>query len=147
LHKEINKFLVNLNTLKLKDKYAITVGVCYKTINCLWRISNLSKDIAFTIKQHENDEKYFDDNNVEINLIFELVEKILTEAYELFEDNEYSEKKIKDIEDLNEKIANLTQTNKELLKSDFAYIRILNNLKRIGNHAVCIAKALEYKKD
>jgi len=149
LNKEINKYLVNLNTLKLKDKYAITVGICYKTINCLKQITYLSKDVFFTIKQYKTDEKHLDGDIVEIGPIFSLVEKILGETYELFKDNEYgeNEKRISNIEDLNNEIANLTQTNKDLLRANFHYIRILNNLRRISTHAVCITKALEHKKD
>jgi len=149
LNKEINKYLINLNTLKLKDQHVITVGICYKTIKALNRIENLSKDIAITIKQYKTDEKYFDEGIVEIEPIIRLVEKILGGTYELFEDNEYGEnkKRISNIEDLNNKIANLTQTDKDLLRANFYYIRILNNLRRISTHAVCIAKALEYKED
>jgi len=164
LNKEINKFLVSLNTLKLEDKYAINVGICYKTTNYLSRIENLSKDIAIAIKEYKKykkyneykeykenrkDEKYFDEGMAEIEPVIRLVEKILTEAYELFSDGEYEncEKRISEIEDLSEKIANLTQTNKDVLRAEFAYIRILNNLKRISSHVVCITKALEHRKD
>ena len=149
LNKEINKFLVSLNTLKLKDKYVMTIGICYKTITYLERIENLSKDLAIVIKEYKKDEKDFDENISEIESIIGLVEKILSEAYELFEDNEYgeNEKRINEIEDLDKKIANLTQTNKELLKSEFDYIRILNNLGRISSNVMCIVNALEHRKN
>ena len=149
LHKEINKFLISLNTLKLKDKYVITIGICYKTINYLVQIENLSKDIALAIKEYKDNEKYLDKGMIEIESLSRLVEKILTETHELFIDNEYSEnkKRINEIKDLNNEISSLTRTNKELLKSEFDYIRILNNLKRINSHVLCISQALEHRKD
>jgi phosphate:Na+ symporter len=149
LHKEINKFLISLNTLKLKDKYVITIGICYKTINYLVQIENLSKDIALAIKEYKDNEKYLDKCMIEIESLSRLVEKILTETHELFIDNEYSEnkKRINEIKDLNNEISSLTRTNKELLKSEFDYIRILNNLKRINSHVLCISQALEHRKD
>ena len=149
LNKEINKFLVNLNTLKLKDKYIMTIGICYKTINYLERIESLSKDLTIAIKEYKKDEKSFYDNISEIELIIGLVEEMLTKTCKLFEDNEYDEdeKRMSEIKELNTKITNLTETNKELLKSEFDYIRILNNLGRISSNLICIVNALEHRKD
>jgi len=151
LNREINKYLLNLNTLKLEDRYVITVSICYKTINCLKRIQDLSKELVFSIKQYKNDEKYLGGAIVEIELIIDLVEKIIVKTYELFENNEYNnencKKRINEIYNLNNKISNLTQTNKELLISGITYTEIFSNLRRISGHAACITKALEYRKD
>ena len=149
LHKEINKFLISLNTLKLDDKHVITVGICYKTINYLGQVENLSKDIILAIKEYKKDKEYFDEGMVKIEPIITLVEKILDKTHELFIDPYYDEnqKRISMVEDLNKKITSLTQTNKELLRAEFDYIRILNNLKRISSYAMCISKAVEYSND
>ena len=151
LNKEINKFLLDLNTLKLEDNYVITVSICYKTINYLKRIQDLSKELFFSIKQYKNDEKYLDDDIVKIEQIITLVEKILTDTYELFENDEYdgddNKNRIKEIQDLEDKISDLTKTNKKLLIGGITYTRIFNNLGRISTNAACIAKALKYRKD
>jgi phosphate:Na+ symporter len=150
LHREINKYLLSFNTLKLEDNYVITVSICYKINNCLKRIQDLSKDLVFSIKQYKNDEKHVS-GIAEIEPIIGLVEKIMVKTYELFENNqldrEQNKKRINEIHVLNKEISNLTQTNKELLIGGITYTRIFYNLERISARAVCIAKALEHRKD
>lgn len=151
LFKEINKALVNVNTVKLKDEYAITVGICYKIINYLLQIEGYSKDIAYIMKRYEKIKKSSLEGEVAIHLVMEaiipLIDRMLLQTYNFFGDKEYREGKqlLQDIEKLDQEILNLTQTNRDLLRADFEDIRILNNLRRVGTDLVSIATVLEYK--
>jgi phosphate:Na+ symporter len=150
LNKEIKKYLLNFDTVKLEDKYVILVSICYKTNSCLKRIQDLSKQLIFSIEQYKNPEKYLGDT-AEIERLIAMVETILEKTFELFENNEYDGEdcleKIKEICNLNKEISDLTKTNKELLKGGIAYTKIFNNLRIISANASCIAKALKYRKD
>ena len=147
LNKEINKYLSNLDTVKLEDKYVITISICYKTSNYLKQIQDLSYELILSLKQFKSDEKHIDDFK-EIERIIAMVGKTLEKTYELFENDWEDEKKrIKEISNLNKEISDLTQTNKKLLKGGIAYTKIFNNLGLISSHATCIAKALEFRKD
>lgn len=152
LIKEINKALTNINTVKLKDEYAITVGICYKITHYLLQIEEHSKDTSLTMQRYER-ERYENTSETElaIHLVMEainpLIDRMLTQAYNFFKDKKYREDKklLQDIEKLNQEILNLTQTNRDLLRADFEDIRILNNLREISAAVVSIAAVLEYK--
>lgn len=57
LVQEVNRALVNLNTVELKDKYAISVGRAYKTINYLAQIEAYTKDIVLTLNVYDYSEE------------------------------------------------------------------------------------------
>lgn len=57
LVKEVNRALVNLNTVELKDKYAISVGRAYKIINYLAQIEAYTKDIVLTLNVYDYSEE------------------------------------------------------------------------------------------
>lgn len=57
LVQEINRALVNLNTVELKDKYAISVGRAYKIINYLAQIEAYTKDIVLTLNVYDYSEE------------------------------------------------------------------------------------------
>lgn len=153
--KEINRTLTNINTVKLKEEFAITVGICYKVINYLRQIEEQSKDIALTLQRYEQPEIINDSEREEVELaihlvmeaIVPLVDRMLLQIYEFLKEKLYQEDKklVQDIERLDQEILNLTQINRDLLRADFEDIRIFNSLRRISADAVSIAVTLEYK--
>lgn len=155
LVKEINRTLTNINTVKLKEEFAITVGICYKVINYLRQIEEQSKDIALTLQRYEQPEIINDSEREEVELaihlvmeaIVPLVDRMLLQIYEFLKEKLYQEDKklVQDIERLDQEILNLTQINRDLLRADFEDIRIFNSLRRISADAVSIAVTLEYK--
>ena len=151
MNKEIKKYLMNLDTLKLEDKYVITISICYKTICYLKRIHYLSKELIFSFKQLHYGEKNIEENLLEIEGLIAKVEKILEKTFELFESDDWEDedekKRINEISNLNKEISELTKTNKEMLKGGLVYTKIFNNLGIISSHATSIAKALEFRKD
>ncbi|WP_271327893.1 MULTISPECIES: Na/Pi cotransporter family protein [Lactococcus] len=156
LVKEINRTLTNVNTVKLKEEFAITVGICYKVINYLRQIEEQAKDIALSLQRYEQPETIDDSGREEgelaIHLVMEaivpLVDRMLLQIYEFLKEKLYQEDKklVQDIERLDQEILNLTQINRDLLRADFEDIRIFNSLRRISADAVSIAVTLEHKR-
>ena len=153
LIKEINRALVNLNTVELKDKYAISVGMAYKIINYLSQIESYIKDIALTLKRYDYSEEEVDKekNELAIKLVMESIvpqiERMLDQVFTFFKDKKYQEEKciLQEVKRLEQDIINLTQINRDLLRSDFNDIRILNNLRKISTDIIHIAEVLDYK--
>ena len=153
LVREINRTLVNLNTVDLKDSYAISVGRAYKIINYLAQIEACTKDIALTLKDYDYSEEEVDKekNELAIKLVMEaivpLIERMLNRVFMFFKDKKYQEEEtiLYEIEKLEREIFNLTQVNRDLLRADFEDIRILNNLRKVSTDILHIVEVLDYK--
>lgn len=153
LVQEINRTLVNLNTVDLKDSYAISVGRAYKIINYLAQIEACTKDIALTLKDYDYSEEEVDKekNELAIKMVMEaivpLIERMLNRVFMFFKDKKYQEEEtiLYEIEKLEREIFNLTQVNRDLLRADFEDIRILNNLRKVSTDILHIAEVLDYK--
>lgn len=153
LVQEVNRALVNLNTVELKDKYAISVGRAYKTINYLAQIEAYTKDIVLTLNVYDYSEEEEDKekNELAIKLVMEsivpLIERMLDQVFTFLKDKQHQEEEtiLDEIKKLEREILNLTQVNRDLLRSDFEDIRILNNLRKISTDILHIAEVLNYK--
>ncbi len=153
LVQEINRALVNLNTVELKDKYAIPVGRAYKIINYLAQIEAYTKEIVLTLDGYDYSEEEVDKekNELAIQLVMEsivpLIERMLDQVFIFFKDKKYEEEKrlLHEVKKLEREIFNLTQVNRDLLRADFEDIRILNNLRKISTDIIHIAEVLNYK--
>lgn len=153
LVQEINRALVNLNTVELKDKYAISVGRAYKIINYLAQIEAYTKEIVLTLDGYDYSEEEVDKekNELAIQLVMEsivpLIERMLDQVFIFFKDKKYEEEKrlLHEVKKLEREIFNLTQVNRDLLRADFEDIRILNNLRKISTDIIHIAEVLNYK--
>jgi len=151
LHKEIRKYLENLDTLELDDAEATTVSICYKTINYLRRIQVLSREIATAIAQCHEEENCDAEGFVAMKPIIKRVRKILVNTHILFKDNQIDHKesteKIAEIVALHEKVSEMTQPDPEVLAGGIAYTKVLSNLGRISSNATYIAKSLEFREE
>nr|WP_242526940.1 MULTISPECIES: hypothetical protein [Lactococcus] len=153
LVQEVNRALVNLNTVELKDKYAIFVGRAYKIINYLAQIEAYTKDIVLTLNVYDYSEEEEDKekNELAIKLVMEsivpLIERMLDQVFTFLKDKQHQEEEtiLDEIKKLEREILNLTQVNRDLLRSDFEDIRILNNLRKISTDILHIAEVLNYK--
>lgn len=153
LVQEVNRALVNLNTVELKDKYAISVGRAYKIINYLAQIEAYTKDIVLTLNVYDYSEEEEDKekNELAIKLVMEsivpLIERMLDQVFTFLKDKQHQEEEtiLDEIKKLEREILNLTQVNRDLLRSDFEDIRILNNLRKISTDILHIAEVLNYK--
>lgn len=153
LVQEINRALVTLNTVELKDKYAISVGRAYKIINYLAQIEAYTKDIVLTLNVYDYSEEEEDKekNELAIKLVMEsivpLIERMLDQVFTFLKDKQHQEEEtiLDEIKKLEREILNLTQVNRDLLRSDFEDIRILNNLRKISTDILHIAEVLNYK--
>ena len=153
LVQEVNRALVNLNTVELKYKYAISVGRAYKTINYLAQIEAYTKDIVLTLNVYDYSEEEEDKekNELAIKLVMEsivpLIERMLDQVFTFLKDKQHQEEEtiLDEIKKLEREILNLTQVNRDLLRSDFEDIRILNNLRKISTDILHIAEVLNYK--
>jgi len=144
LEKEINKFLVHLNTVELSQSDIEAMGASYRIIGHLERIGDYSKDIAYAIEQYASSPQYSEDTVKKISSVSKKTEGILNKTFDLFNDDEYDEKQSAKIYTLKEEIAQLTEKNKFLV--DISVMRIINNLRRISSNASNIAVALNYRK-
>nr|WP_270317274.1 hypothetical protein [Lactococcus petauri] len=72
---------------------------------------------------------------------------MLDQAFKFLKDKQYQEEEtiLDEIKKLEREILNLTQVNRDLLRSDFEDIRILNNLRKISTDILHIAEVLNYK--
>ncbi len=79
--------------------------------------------------------------------IVPLIERMLDQAFKFLKDKQYQEEEtiLDEIKKLEREILNLTQVNRDLLRSDFEDIRILNNLRKISTDILHIAEVLNYK--
>ena len=151
LHKEIKKYLETLDTIELDDSEAMTVSICYKTINYLKRIQVLSREMAFAIQQCREEEHCDAEGLLAMKPIIKKVRKILVKTHILFKDNQFDDKesaeRIREIVELHEKVHEMTQPDPEVLAGGIAYTKVLSNLGRISSNAAYIAKSLEFRSE
>ena len=145
LHKEINKFLIHLNTVELKQSNIEAMGASYRVIGHLERIGDYSKDITFAIDQYAGSPQYSETTVKEIGSLSRKIEGLLNKTFDLFGSDEYDEEQVAAIQELKEEIAISTERNRFLV--DISVVRITNNLRRISSNTSNIAVALNYRKN
>jgi len=143
LHKEINKFLVHLNTVELSQGDIEAIAGSYRIIGHLERIGDYSKDIVFAIDQYMESPQYSEKTMKKIGELSRRIEGLLNKTFDLFNDDEYNAARIATIQTLKEEISESTEKNRFLV--DIGAVRIVNNLRRINSNAANIALALTYR--
>ncbi|MCL2807964.1 MAG: Na/Pi cotransporter family protein [Coriobacteriia bacterium] len=144
LDKEINKFLVHLNTIPLKQAHVEELGAYYRITGHLERIGDYSEDTAFAIAQYINDKRYSENSMKEVCRLTKKVEKLLNKSFDLYNSEVFDEEKLDDMKSYKKDIFALTKDNRFL--AEISLMRIIYNLSRISDHAVLIAVALGYRK-
>ena len=137
LNKEINKFLMNLNTLKLEDKEIQTVMNYYKNVASLERISRLSKELSKAIKAYKKDPHYSEKDMKNIQDLIKSIQIILEKSFETFKVGQVDQNKIDIIKGDVQRIKKSIDDKKMM---SINVVRITSNLNRVANHALNIAK-------
>jgi len=144
LNREINKFLVSLNTMTLNPYEIETINSCYKTIASLERMGDLSKDTAYAINQHLKDRHFSEEAILRMEILAKKVEESLTSAFELFKNDYHDEKVVDEIKAKTREIKKLIEAKGVI--QGISLVRISSNLNRLSHHALIIAKNQRYKK-
>ena len=143
LNREINKFLVNFNTMKLDPHEIESINSCYKTIGSLERMGDLSKDIAYAIQHYLKDQQFSVKSIQKVEALAKKVEESLSISFELFKAETHDEEKVKEIREINKEVKKLIEA-KGIIKG-INLVRLTSNLNRVNNHALNIAKIQRYK--
>jgi len=143
LNKEINAFLVNLNTIKLDIQELERLNHYYKTLASLERISELSKGINTANSEYLKSHHYSEASIEKIAVLSKKVEESLLLAFKLFKAEEYDIKVVKQIQKANDEIKKQIEA-KGVIKG-INLVRISSNLNRLSHHALTIAKNQKYK--
>ena len=148
LKKEINQYLMSLNTNKLNTTEIESIAACYKIVGHLERIGDLSQDTFFAINQYlKNKQVFSEDAGNEVRVVAKKVNEALVKSFDLLDSDSFNEQTLKDIKLLKKQVNALAGTNQDNyeLINDILLIKILNNLARISGHAQNIAQVLKYK--
>jgi len=145
LDKEINKFLVHLNTVELSKNDIEAMGASFRIIKHLERIGDHSKDIAYAIEQYTSSPQYSEKTMKKIGEVSKKIEGLLNKTFTLFNDDVYDAERIAAIQGRREDIAELTEKNRFLV--DISVVRIVNNLRRISSNSANIALILNYREN
>ena len=142
LNREIGKFLVNLETIKLTSYELEAVTACYKTIGSLERMGALTKDLIWGIDLYVKGGSYPTKTDNKIISIAKKVKATIDIAFLVFKTEHHKEKQVDKIKALIEEIKALIKANGIV---GINVVRISNDLARISNHALNIARTQRYK--
>jgi phosphate:Na+ symporter len=142
LKKEINDYLMSLNTSKLDNVAVEKISTYYKIVGYLERIGDLSEGTYFAIEQYLKNNEHFSRNTLaQVKNISKMVEESLSRTLNLLESGRFNKAEAKKIEGLKRKINAMADLDTGAI-NDIVLIKILNNLARISGHSLNIARLL-----
>ncbi len=153
----ITKYIVKINGLDIMDYDRKVMGAMYNAIQDLERIGDRSENICETAKQIiSGDITFSEQAQKELKTLFETVQQILEESFYMFSNQSKDPNLIEAVmkaEDQIDEYCELFRQNhiKRLASGEcsaeagIAFIEILTNLERVGDHAVTVAFCIPYK--
>ena len=151
LNREITTYLVEVKGLDLGEQDTLLVGSLFHVVNDMERVGDHSQNILEAAQLRHNEEIKFSEKAVkELDDLSSMVTAQLERAMDLFSRQDSRPVAIKQVEDTEEEIDNITEAlrqhhvdrlkqHKCSAKNGMIYLDILTNLERIGDHAENIA--------
>ena len=155
LNHEITTYLVEVKGLDLSAQDTLLVGSLFHVVNDMERVGDHSQNILEAAQLRHNEEIKFSAKAVqELDNLSAMVTDQLDRAMEIFSRQDNRPVAIKQMEDLEQEIDDITEALREhhverlkqhkcSAKNGMIYLDILTNLERIGDHAENIATSVE----
>ena len=155
LNREITTYLVEVKGLDLGEQDTLLVGSLFHVVNDMERVGDHSQNILEAAQLRHNEEIKFSEKAVkELDDLSSMVTAQLERAMDLFSRQDSRPVAIKQVEDTEEEIDNITEAlrqhhvdrlkqHKCSAKNGMIYLDILTNLERIGDHAENIATSVD----
>ena len=153
LNREITTYLVEVKGLDLGEQDTLLVGSLFHVVNDMERVGDHSQNILEAAQLRHNEDIKFSEKAVkELDDLSTMVTAQLERAMDLFSRQESHPVALKQVEDTEEEIDNITEAlrqhhvdrlkqHKCSAKNGMIYLDLLTNLERIGDHAENIATA------
>ncbi len=155
LNHEITTYLVEVKGMDLSERDTRLVGTLFHVVNDMERVGDHSQNILEAAQLRHNEDIKFSEKAVhELDELSGKVTDQLTLAMELFSKQDNRPVVLKQVEDVEEEIDNITEAlrqhhvdrlkqHKCSAKNGMIYLDILTNLERIGDHAENIATSVD----